>query len=63
MQLGYKLNKGFCSTFQRLEIFFTIPISKLSAFIRRTRLIRIFLFGFYVKDKAAALKRYDTVKQ
>ena len=73
VQLGCKLNKGLCCTFQRLENFLSLPISKLGAFIRRNGLIRIFFFFFWgggVVDgfcqsqilKPLALKRYDTVK-
>ena len=45
VQLGCKLNKGLFCTFQRLENFLSLPISKLGAFIRRNGLIRIFFLG------------------
>ena len=71
VQLGCKLNKGLFRTFQRLENFLSLPISKLGAFIRRNGLIRIFFLGGGGVDwfcqrqnlKPLALKRYDTVKQ
>lgn len=72
VQLGCKLNKGLFCTFQRLENFLSLPISKLGAFIRRNGLIRIFFGGggggvdwFCQRQnlKPLALKRYDTVKQ
>ena len=75
VQLGCKLNKGLFCTFQRLENFLSLPISKLGAFIRRNGLIRNFFFFFFLGGggvdwfcqrqnlKPIALKRYDTVKQ
>ena len=70
VQLGCKLNKGLFCTFQRLENFLSLPISKLGAFIRRNGLIRIFFWGGGVvwfcqrqNLKPLALKRYNTVKQ
>ena len=58
VQLGCKLNKGLCCTFQRLENFLSLPISKLGARLSEgLDLLEFFFFFFFgggggsVKDK------------